>query len=187
MAIDNSILTDVIYLAIVFLVCLLNYRKNHNVFRSIFLFLWVTSIYFVLSCCIFPIQFSNTGIHMISFWDQFSIMSLPQLKKYFLEYLMYRISYLSSFLCLSFTSCYLFKKIRKIHFALVTILGLMLIHLVYNVSLNVLLDEVVKSINAEDFYLMIIGFFSGWICAKIALAISPTLAQAVLESRVKSE
>ncbi len=60
------------------------------------------------------------------------------------------------------------------------LVSMLLIHLIYNVFLNTMVDEVVKAINAEDFIIMTIGFLLGWVCAKITLKLWPGLAEKIL-------
>jgi len=183
MAIDDSILTLTILMLCIIVFCFRTYRKTRNALRTFFVFLWVIAIYFVTSCCIFPIQFTNTGVHMQSFKSQFSMMSFEQLQTYFLDYFLFRISYFASFLVLAFVACILFETQRKIINACILLICIMSVHLVYNVGLNLLIDEVVKSINAEDFLIMFLGFISGWICAKITIWVCPSLGIMVLKKR----
>ena len=182
MGIDDSILTLAIFTLCVIIFCVNTYKKTHNILRTVFMFLWVTAIYFVISCCIFPIQFTNSGVHMPSFESQFSMMTFAQFRMYFFDYFLFRISYFASFLTFAFVACILFKGQRKYRNCCILLFGLMLIHLTYNVCLNVLIDEVVKSINAEDFLIMFMGFTIGWICAKIAILSCPSLGKNVLKS-----
>lgn len=180
MAIDNSILTHTIYLVCAVLSCTITHRKYHNTIRTFFVFLWATVIYFIVSCSILPIQFTNSGVHMGSFFQQFSIMSVPQFKEYFIDYLFYNISYFTSYLAFAFVGCILFRWLRKFWNAIILLFVLLAIHLGYNVGLNTIIDEVVKSVNAEDFLIMTLGFILGWICAKITLQLCPTLAAKIL-------
>lgn len=183
MAIDNSILTHAIYVLSAILCCTITQKRTQNPLRTFFMFLWTTVIYFVVSCSILPIQFTNSGIHMGSFYNQFSIMSASQFKAYFFEYFLYNISYFASYLSFAFIGCVLFYRLRKLVNGISLLFSMLLIHLIYNVSLNTILDEVVKAINAEDFLIMTIGFLFGWVCAKITLKLCPILAEKVLTGK----
>lgn len=187
MAIDNSILTHAIYLFSTILCCTISQHKNRNLLRTFFIFLWTTVIYFVVSCSIFPIQFTNSGIHMKSFCEQFSIMTASQFRAYFVDYFLYNISYFASYLSFAFIGCMVFYKLRKFTNSMLLLISVLLIHLIYNVSLNTLVDEVVKTINAEDFLIIAIGFIFGWICAKITLKLLPGLAEKILAESVADE
>lgn len=180
MAIDNSILTHCIYAICTIICCIISHKKSKNRVRTFFIFLFGTTTYFVVSCSILPIQFTNTGVQMHSFYNQFSMMSASQFKKYFLDYLVYNISYAVAYLTFAFVGCILFCRLRKFVNSMLLLLFMLLVHLIYNVGLNVMLNEVVKAINAEDFLIMTMGFLLGWSCARITLILYPALAEKVL-------
>ena len=116
---------------------------------------------------------------MESFDSQFSMMSLGQFKKYFLDYFLYNISTFAAYLSFAFVGYILFCKLRKFVNGVLLLLFLLVVHLVYNVGLNVMIDEVVKAINAEDFLIMTMGFLLGWSCARITLILRPVLDEKI--------
>lgn len=183
MAIDKSFLTHTIYLVSAIICCVITQKKHQNSLRTFLIFLWTSAIYFVIACSILPIQFTNSGIHMAEFSDQFSMMTAEQFKKYFLSYFLYNMSYFTSYLSLSFVGVLLFSKLRTIKGCIIFLLSLLLIHVGYNIALNILVDEVVKAINAEDILIIILGFLTGWLCGKVTLKVAPTFSEKILSPK----
>ena len=179
MAIDDSVVTYSVFAICAAASCIRTYKKTKNTLRTAIMFLWAAAIYLVVSCSIFPIQLENIGGYFISYTEMFSMMSLEHLTKYFPGYFIVNIEYFSSYLLLSFFGHLLFPKMRKIWVSATLLLGLMIIHVIYNVSLNVLTDELVKYINAEDLYLITLGFAIGWLCGKLTFKIWPTLSEKI--------
>ena len=181
MGIDKSILTDVIYVMCTILCCRNTYKRTGNTLRTFFVFLWSISIYSVVTCCILPIQLiKSSDRHVDSIMDFCSRMTWEQFQKYFLEYFLRDTSFFTSFLCVAFVGCVLYSKLRKLRFSILLLVFMQIIHLVYNISHNMLVDDIIKFINAEDFLLMAMGFLLGWSCAKITLKLCPVFADKIL-------
>ena len=176
MAIDDSVLTYSVFAICAALLCVRTFRKTKNILRTVVMFFWVMAIYLVVSCSIFPIQLNNFGVYLNSFTEMFYIMDFDLLIKYFPGYFMANIEYFSSFLVFAFVGYILFPQMRKTGFGAIVLLGLLIVHVVYNVCLNVVLDTLVKFINAEDLYMITLGFITGWLCGKLTLKIWPTLS-----------
>lgn len=169
MAIDKSPLTLILFFVFSCFSCFISYKKNKNLIRVLCVFLWALSIYNVFSYCILPIQFTHTIDNMPSFYTQFSIMTLEQFKRYFLDYIVSNASFFASFIMFGLFTSLLYKNFRNISWSFFLIISVLCVHLIYNVSLNLLLAQIIKSIRGEDFVLMIMGYFVGWLFAKTIL------------------
>lgn len=183
MGIDVSVLTHIVFIICAVIACICSYKKYKNMVRVLFVFLWAASVYYVTACCLLPIPLAPSGDPMLSFGRQFSFMTYEQFQEYFFEMFVQKIPFFSSFLCFAFCACLLFNPLRKLRFGALLLIGLMAIHLVYNVTLNVLVDEIVKPISSEDFLIMSMGYIVGWLCAKISLTVSPRLGSCILADK----
>lgn len=179
MAIDDSILTYSVFAVCAVIFCARTYKKTKNILRTVVMFFWVAAIYLVVSCSIFPIQLENIGGYFTSYAEMFYIMSIEHLIKYFPGYFVANFEYFSSYLALAFFGHLLFPNMRKTGFSAFVLLGLLIVHVAYNVCLNVLTDELVKFINAEDLYMIALGFIIGWLCSKLMLKIWPALSKKI--------
>jgi len=177
MAIDDSVVTYSVFAICAAASCIRTYKKTKNTLRTAVMFLWAAAIYLVVSCSIFPIQLDSFGTYLNSYAEMFYIMSIDHLIKYFPGYFVTNIEYFASYLILAFSGYLLFNQMRKWKFSVLVLLGLLVIHVVYNVCLNVIIDELVKLIHAEDIYLITMGFMIGWLCGKLMFRLWPTLSE----------
>lgn len=173
--IDQSLLTIGVYLIAVIWACTVNYKKYQLPIRTVLIFVWISSIYFLFSCCILPIPLSKNTVYPFTFQSQFSVVTFVEIKRYFLLFLMRHMAYFASFFVFAFVNYLLYQVLRKASRACILVLALMAVHLVYNIAINCLVNAVIKVINAEDFIFMFVGYWVGWLCAYVTILLAPKL------------
>lgn len=154
--------STVCFIIVLLLAVVCSYVHNRNVMHIIYTILFVTAIYSMICCCIFPIQYTRTSEVQYDFGDQFSIMPFQMMRQYLIPYFKDHIEFLISFYLFALSGTLLYEKMQRFRYAAVLLVILLAIHIAYNVILNTVLSEIIKYINAEDILLMTIGYLFGW-------------------------
>lgn len=175
MAIDKSIISDVIFLGILCSTILRIKKQYKDIKIVLFYFILITAAYSAICCCIFPIQYTRNEGEKFVFNYQFSYMTVYIWKKYFLFYAIEHIQFFMSFFLLALSLELIFERCRRIIYAIMLSFIFPLVHLFYNMFENYIVNDIVKIINLEDCLLIFLGFWTGWIIAKVEIKINPDI------------